>query len=54
MGLFGGLASFLCGLIVVLFVPLYLAALPEQVVNWVVSLPRRGGTGDPRGALRGV
>ena len=38
LGLFSGLASFLTGLIVVLFVPLYLAALPEPVVEWVVRL----------------
>ncbi len=38
LGLFGGLASFLTGLIVVLFVPLYLTAMPEPVVNWVVRL----------------
>ncbi len=38
LGLFGGLASFLTGLVVVLFVPLYLAALPEPVVGWVTRL----------------
>lgn len=36
--LFSGLAAFLTGLIVVLFVPLYLAAMPEPVVGWVVRL----------------
>lgn len=45
LGLFGGLASFLTGLIVVLFVPLYLAAMPEPVVDWVVRLfpPQKRG-----------
>lgn len=38
LGLFSGLASFLTGLIVVLFIPLYLAAMPRPVVNWVVRL----------------
>ncbi len=38
LGLFGSLASFLTGLIVILFVPLYLAAMPEPVVRWVVRL----------------
>ena len=38
LGLFSGITSFLTGLIVVLFVPLYLAALPESVVGWVVRL----------------
>lgn len=36
--LFSGLASFLTGLIVVLFVPLYLTAMPETVTGWVVRL----------------
>lgn len=37
-GLFSSLAAFLTGLIVVLFVPIYLAALPGPVVGWVVRL----------------
>ena len=53
--LFSGLASFLTGLIVVLFVALYLAAMPEPVTGWVVRLfpPERRGTargGSPRPA----
>ena len=47
VGLFSGVTAFFTGLIVVLFVPIYLAALPEQVVNWVLRLfppDRRGGT----------
>ena len=38
LGLFGGLASVFAGLIVLLFVPLYLAAMPGPVVGWVVRL----------------
>ncbi len=38
LGIFSGFASFLTGLIVVLFVPLYLAAMPEPVERWVVRL----------------
>ncbi|CAN5593267.1 AI-2E family transporter [soil metagenome] len=38
VGLFGGIASFFTGLLVVLFVPLYLTALPGPVVEWVVRL----------------
>jgi predicted PurR-regulated permease PerM len=38
LGLFGGLTSFFTGLIVVLFVPLYLAAMPGPVAGWVVRL----------------
>ncbi len=38
LGLFSGLAAFATGLIVVLFVPLYLAALPGPVVEWVARL----------------
>lgn len=37
-GLFSGLGSFLTGLIVVLFVPIYLAASPGTAVGWVVRL----------------
>jgi len=37
-GLFGGLASLVTGLVVVVFVALYLAAMPGPVVNWVVRL----------------
>ena len=45
LGLFSGLAAFLTGLIVVLFVPLYLAAMPGPVVNWLVRLfpPQKRG-----------
>jgi predicted PurR-regulated permease PerM len=38
LGLFSGLAAFVTGLIVVLFVPIYLAALPGPVVEWIVRL----------------
>ena len=38
VGLFSGVTAFFTGLIVVLFVPVYLAALPEQVVDWVLRL----------------
>ncbi len=38
LGIFGGLASFLTGLVVILFVPLYLAAMPEPVERWIVRL----------------
>jgi len=38
LGIFSGFASFLTGLIVVLFVPLYLAAMPDPVERWVVRL----------------
>lgn len=38
LGLFGGPTSFFTGLVVVLFVPLYLAAMPGPVVGWVVRL----------------
>jgi predicted PurR-regulated permease PerM len=38
LGIFSGLASFLTGLIVVLFVPLYLTAMPGPVVRWIVRL----------------
>ena len=38
LGLFGGLVSFFAGLIVLLFVPLYLAAMPGPVVEWIVRL----------------
>lgn len=38
LGLFGGITAFFTGLLVVLFVPLYLTALPEPVVDWVVRL----------------
>ncbi|CAA9450136.1 MAG: hypothetical protein AVDCRST_MAG28-1351 [uncultured Rubrobacteraceae bacterium] len=43
LGIFSGFASFLSGLVVILFVPLYLAAMPEPVERWVVRLfpPRR-------------
>ncbi len=38
IGLFGGLASLFTALLVLLFVPLYLAAMPGPVVDWVVRL----------------
>lgn len=38
VGLFSGVTAFFTGLIVVLFVPIYLAALPGQVVNWTIRL----------------
>lgn len=38
LGLFGGLASLLFGLVVAVFVPLYLTAKPEPVVEWLVNL----------------
>lgn len=49
LGLFGGITSFFTGLLVILFVPLYLTALPGPVVDWVVKLfppSRREGTHD--------
>jgi len=49
--LFSGLASFLTGLVVVLFVPLYLAAMPEPVAGWVVRLFPPGRRGAARGLL---
>ncbi len=43
VGLFGGVTAFFTGLLIVLFVPLYLTALPEEVTSWVVRLfpPRK-------------
>jgi predicted PurR-regulated permease PerM len=38
IGLFGGLASLFTALLVLLFVPLYLAAMPGPVADWVVRL----------------
>lgn len=38
IGLFGTLASALAGMIVVAFLALYLAAIPEPIVNWVTRL----------------
>ncbi|MGB3681787.1 MAG: AI-2E family transporter [Rubrobacteraceae bacterium] len=38
LGLFGSITAFFTGLLVVLFVPLYLTALPGPVVEWVVRL----------------
>ena len=38
LGLFSSLTAFFAGLLVVLFVPLYLTALPGPVVGWVVRL----------------
>lgn len=57
-GLFGSLASLVTGLVVVVFVALYLAAMPGPVVGWVVRLfpvHRREGTrrllSEARGSL---
>lgn len=47
LGVVGGLAAFFAALIVLVFVPLYLAAMPAPVVGWVVRLfplERRQGT----------
>lgn len=47
VGLFGSITAFFTGLLIVLFVPLYLTAMPEAVTDWVVRLfpPRkRDGT----------
>lgn len=38
VGLFGSLGSLLTGLIVVLFVPIYLTASPSPAVDWIVRL----------------
>lgn len=38
LGLFGGLASLFTALLVLLFVPLYLTAMPAPVSEWVVRL----------------
>ena len=38
LGLFGGLASLFTALLILLFVPLYLTAMPGPVVGWVVRL----------------
>ncbi len=38
LGLFGSLASFIFGLLVIVFIPLYLTASPEPAVGWVVRL----------------
>ena len=40
IGLFGSLTSLFTALLVLLFVPLYLTAMPEPVVDWVVRLLR--------------
>lgn len=40
VGLFSGLGAFLTGLIVVVFVPIYLAASPKPAVDWFVRLFR--------------
>ncbi len=36
--LFGSLTTFAFGLVVAVFVPLYLTAMPEPVVNWALRL----------------
>ena len=38
LGLFGSLASLFTALLILLFVPLYLTAMPDPVVGWVVRL----------------
>lgn len=38
LGIFGSLASLLFGVVVAVFVPLYLSAKPEPVVEWLVKL----------------
>jgi predicted PurR-regulated permease PerM len=38
LGLFGSLASFAFGLVVLLFVPLYLTSSPEPVLSWTLRL----------------
>jgi predicted PurR-regulated permease PerM len=38
LGVFTSLVALLTGLVVVLFVPLYLAAMPEPIMRWVVRL----------------
>jgi predicted PurR-regulated permease PerM len=49
LGVFTGLFSLFLGLVVVIFIPLYLAAMPETVVGWVVKLfPRTKGRGPAR------
>ncbi len=52
LGIFGGLASFLTGLVVILFVPLYLAAMPEPVERWIVRLFPIGRREKARKVLR--
>jgi predicted PurR-regulated permease PerM len=56
LGLFGSMASTLLGLLVVVFVPLYLVAVPEPVVRWVVRLfptDRRDRTREVLSKVRG-
>lgn len=38
LGLFGSLASLLFGLVIVIFIPLYLTANPESAVSWTMRL----------------
>ena len=38
LGLFGSLASLLFGLVIVIFIPLYLTASPEPAVSWTMRL----------------
>ncbi len=55
IGLFGGLASLFTALLVILFVPLYLTAMPGPVVDWVVRLFRpevRSGARDLLSEIR--
>ena len=51
IGLFGGLASLFTALLVLLFVPLYLTAMPGPVVDWVVRLFRPEVRSGARGIL---
>ena len=51
LGLFGGLASLFTALLVLLFVPLYLTAMPEPVVGWLVRLVPPDGRSTARSIL---
>ena len=51
LGLFGGLASLFTAMLVLLFVPLYLTAMPGPVVDWVVRLFPPEGRPGARGIL---
>ncbi len=51
LGLFGGLASLFTALLVFLFVPLYLTAMPGPVVGWLVRLVPPDGRSTARSIL---
>lgn len=51
LGLFGGLASLFTALLVFLFVPLYLTAMPGPVVGWLVRLVPPDGRSTARNIL---